>query len=123
MKPALFRFKYLIALLLAAGVFATLALAHNKLVKTEPADGAVLKTSPAHIEVSFAEKPDAALSKIALKGPAGAVALGPSRGVGKSLVADIRGALADGKYTVAWQTSGDDGHVSKGEFGFSVRAH
>jgi methionine-rich copper-binding protein CopC len=123
MKTDFFRFRYLLAVVLVAGAFATLALAHNKLMKTEPADGAVLKTSPAHVEMWFAEKPDPALSKISVKGPAGTVETGATRGTDKTLLADVKGTLADGKYTVNWQTSGDDGHVSKGEFGFSVQAH
>jgi methionine-rich copper-binding protein CopC len=123
MKPDLFRFRKLFAVVLVAGAFATLALAHNKLMKTEPAGGAVLKTSPAHVELWFAEKPDPAVSKIAVKGPAGAIELGATRSTDKSLVADVKGVLGDGQYTVSWQTSGDDGHVSKGEFGFRVQAH
>jgi methionine-rich copper-binding protein CopC len=118
-----FRFRNLLSVVIVAGAFATLALAHNKLMKTEPADGVMLKTAPAHIELWFAEKPDAALSKISLKGPNGAVETGATRGTDKSLISDVKSKLADGKYTVNWQTSGDDGHVSKGEFGFSVQAH
>jgi methionine-rich copper-binding protein CopC len=123
MKNDFFRFRNLLSGVLVAGAFATLALAHNKLIKTEPADGAMLKTAPAHIELWFAEKPDPALSKISLKGPNGAIETGATRGTDKSLISDVKSKLADGKYTVNWQTSGDDGHVSKGEFSFGVQAH
>jgi methionine-rich copper-binding protein CopC len=37
-------------------------------------------------------------------------------------VADFNGKLADGQYVVSWQTAGDDGHVSKGDFSFSVKS-
>lgn len=30
--------------------------------------------------------------------------------------------LADGRYTVAWRGIGDDGHVVRGDFGFTVAA-
>jgi methionine-rich copper-binding protein CopC len=90
-------------------------------MKTEPADGAALKASPAHVEMWFAEKPDPAVTKIAVKGPAGAIQTGtPHAGTDKSVVADIKGSLPAGKYSVDWQTAGDDGHLSKGAFSFSV---
>jgi methionine-rich copper-binding protein CopC len=90
-------------------------------MKTEPAAGAALKTSPAHVAMWFEEKPDPAVTKIAVKGPAGAVGIGsPYAGTEKSIVADFKGTLPVGQYSVSWQTAGDDGHVSKGDFGFSV---
>jgi methionine-rich copper-binding protein CopC len=100
---------------------AALAFAHNKLIKTEPASGATLKTSPAHVEIWFEEKPDPAVSKIDVKGPAGAVPMAaPQAGKDKSIVSDFKGTLPGGAYTVTWQTAGDDGHMSKGTFSFSV---
>jgi len=121
MKPTLFRLRNVFAAVMVAGVFATLALAHNKLMKTEPADGAALKSSPPRVEIWFAEKPDPAVSKIAVKGPAGAVETGsPHAGAEKSIVADFKGTLPAGHYGVSWQTAGDDGHLSKGAFSFSV---
>jgi methionine-rich copper-binding protein CopC len=122
MKPNLFRPRNVFAVGLVAATCAVLAFAHNKLMKTEPAAGAVLKTSPAHVEMWFEEKPDAAVTKIAVKGPAGAVDMAPVHaGSGNAVVADIKGKLADGRYTVSWQTAGDDGHMSKGDFGFSLQ--
>jgi methionine-rich copper-binding protein CopC len=35
--------------------------------------------------------------------------------------ATVDGATPDGTYTVSWQTAGDDGHVQKGDYTFSVR--
>lgn len=121
MKPNFFRLRHAFAVVLFAGAFATLALAHNKLMKTDPVAGAALKTSPARVEMWFAEKPDLTVSKIAVKGPSGAVETGPIHSSGQTAIAaDFKGALADGQYTVSWQTAGDDGHVSKGDFSFSV---
>jgi methionine-rich copper-binding protein CopC len=40
----------------------------------------------------------------------------------KSLVADFKGKLSNGQYVVNWQTAGDDGHVSKGQFSFTVKS-
>ena len=121
MNRNFFRFRNVVAAVLVAGALATLAFAHNKLMKSVPAAGASLKTSPAHVEMWFDEKPDPAVTKIAVKGPAGAVGIGsPHAGSDKSIVADFKGTLPAGQYSVSWQTAGDDGHMSKGDFGFSV---
>ncbi|MGA3236308.1 MAG: copper resistance protein CopC [Bryobacteraceae bacterium] len=123
MKPDFFRRRSVFAVVLLAGAFATLALAHNKLLKSAPAAGAALNASPARVEMWFAEKPDLTVSKIAVKGPAGAVETGPAHANAEtSIVADFKGKLADGRYIVSWQTAGDDGHMSKGEFSFSVKS-
>ena len=122
MKRNFFRFRNVLAAILVAGAFVTLALAHNKLMKTAPAAGEALKTSPAHVEMWFAEKPDLTVSKIAVKGPRGAVETGPIHANAEtSIVADFKGKLADGQYVVSWQTAGDDGHMSKGDINFSVK--
>jgi len=123
LKLDFFRLRNVFAVFLLAGAFATLALAHNKLLKSAPAAGAALNTSPARVEMWFAEKPDLTVSKIAVKGPAGAVKTGTPHGNAEtSIVADFNGKLADGQYVVSWQTAGDDGHVSKGDFSFSVKS-
>jgi len=110
-------------LLLAAGPFANLALAHNQLLKTDPAAHAALKVSPARIQFWFGEKPDLKITKIAVKGPAGAVDVGPAHVVSEKVIAtDFKGKLAPGEYSVSWQTAGDDGHISKGVFSFTVAA-
>jgi methionine-rich copper-binding protein CopC len=123
MKPDFFRRRSVFAVVLLAGAFATLALAHNKLLKSAPAAGAALNASPARVEMWFAEKPDLTVSKIAVKGPAGAVETGPAHANAEtSIVADFKGKLADGRYIVSWQTAGDDGHMSKGDFSFSLKS-
>jgi methionine-rich copper-binding protein CopC len=38
------------------------------------------------------------------------------------LTAGVTGTIADGTYTVAWQAAGDDGHLVKGTFTFTVKA-
>jgi methionine-rich copper-binding protein CopC len=97
--------------------------AHAKLEKSEPAAGASLTQAPKQIQLWFNEKLDAAVSKIEVSGPSGKVELGPARAIGdKSLTAAIGAKLADGAYTVSWQTAGDDGHVAKGTYKFSVKA-
>jgi methionine-rich copper-binding protein CopC len=40
---------------------------------------------------------------------------------GKSISAGVAGTLQDGAYTAAWQSAGDDGHVQKGDFKFTLK--
>jgi methionine-rich copper-binding protein CopC len=115
----------MLSVILVTVAFSVLAQAHAKLEKTVPADKSALTAAPTSLQLFFSEKPDAAVSKIELKGPSGMVKLGPAHIMGgKTLMAPITDPIGDGSYIVNWQTSGDDGHVQKGEFTFSLkRAH
>ena len=96
--------------------------AHTKLEKSEPAAGATV-AAPKQIQLWFNEKIDVAVSKIALTSPTGTVELSTPHSMGeKTLMAAVTGKIAGGTYTVAWQTAGDDGHVVKGDYTFSVSA-
>ena len=107
---------------LATVVVAGVAQAHTKLQKSEPADGATLTAAPTSVQLFFNEKPDPKVSKVTLVGPAGNVELGPAHSMAeKDLMAAVKGALGNGKYTVNWQTAGKDGHVLKGSFSFTVQ--
>ena len=104
-------------------VLGVVVIAHAKLQKSEPAAGAALTQAPKQIQLWFNEKLDVAVSKIDVRGPSGKVELGPARAMGdKSLLAAIGSKLADGAYTVSWQAAGDDGHMAKGDFTFTVKA-
>ncbi|HWW86736.1 MAG TPA: copper resistance CopC family protein [Vicinamibacterales bacterium] len=122
MKVTTSRFSYLLAFGLAVVALTALVQAHTKLEKSEPRAGAVVTAAPGQIQLWFNEKLDAAVSKIDLTSPSGKVDLGPAHAMAdKSLMAAITGKLGDGTYTVGWQTAGDDGHVVKGDFTFTVK--
>jgi len=112
---------------LAAAVLAAMAIgvaveAHAKLLKTSPADKATVTKAPTTLQLWFNEAIDARLSKVELTGPAGKVALGVVHAMEpKQLMGPITGKMADGAYTVDWQTAGDDGHVQKGSFTFTLK--
>ena len=110
-------------LLLAAACIAVAATAwsHMKVGKTSPENGAMLDASPETIRVWYTQEPDVAVSKLTLEGPGGASELELKAPGEKSLSAAVSG-LGDGSYTVKWQTAGDDGHIQKGEFSFTIRA-
>ena len=98
------------------------ATAHLAATKTMPDADAVVAESPEQIRVWFTQDPDPAVSQLAMDGPAGEVELGDTTVANeKSLMAMVPRALAPGGYTVSWRTAGDDGHVRRGDFAFTVR--
>lgn len=110
-----------VVLLLVVGVLTLMA--HMRVQKTMPEDGAVLSGAPSRIQVWYTQSPDPAISQLLLEGADGAVALDETAiGEDKSLMATLPTALAGGVYTVKWRTAGDDGHTQRGDFSFTVRA-
>jgi len=106
------------AAVVAVGVSAD---AHAKLKKSEPAEGASV-ASPKNVQLWFSETLDPKLSKIAVSGGSGVIKMGPVHATSPtSIVADVAGPLSSGPYSVAWQTAGDDGHVVKGKYSFTVK--
>lgn len=114
-----------VAVVLALLASATPLYAHLKLVAASPSAGADLSRSPDEIRLHFSQRVEVAFSSISLVGPSGPVEVG---GVGRPpgadsvLVAAIPTALEAGRYTIAWRTSGADGHPIRGELSFDVRA-
>jgi copper transport protein len=98
--------------------------AHALRVDSAPEAGAVLKTSPTVVTVTFGEAPDPHLSSLKVldssgrnraDGPTGAVA-------GRPLALQVPlGHLGTGVYSVVWTTvSSVDGHLASGVFAFGV---
>ena len=111
----------LVAALVIALAAAGAVSAHMAYSKSMPAKDAKLNTSPDHLQVWFTQDPEPALSQISLEGPDGEVSLGKTTvGDEKSLVAEVPATLAPGSYTVKWRSAGDDGHVLRGDFAFSI---
>ena len=110
-----------VVLLLVVG--AVTLMAHMRVQKTMPEDGAVLSGAPSRVQVWYTQAPDPAISELLLEGADGAVALDETAiGDDKSLMAVLPTSLAGGIYTVKWRTAGDDGHTQRGDFSFTVRA-
>jgi len=76
------------------------------------------------IRLWFSERPESSLTVVSLKDANGkAVALtAPQNDRDNPLMIAVRVSqpLPDGRYTVAWQTAGSDGHPSHGAFSFVV---
>jgi methionine-rich copper-binding protein CopC len=115
-------FTVVLALTLAAS--AVTVFAHMKAAKTEPAADATLTAPPTKVQVWFTQAPDPKVSKLALTGPGGPVTLKDFKVVAadKSIVAIVDGAPGQGRFTASWQAAGNDGHIQKGQFSFSVKA-
>jgi methionine-rich copper-binding protein CopC len=100
----------------------TTVFAHMKASKFEPAAGSTVTTSPPRVQVWFTQAPDPKVSRLDVSGSAGAVKLQAFRVTAeKSIIATVEGTLANGRYIARWQAAGDDGHIQKGEFAFTVQ--
>jgi methionine-rich copper-binding protein CopC len=96
---------------------------HLRLVRSSPAADSTV-TSPAAVQLWFTESPELAVTSVRMTGPGGrAVRVGrPRAGRDHSVVANVTGHLAVGRYTIAWRTMSHDGHPMRGTIPFTVRA-
>ncbi|MBV9880906.1 MAG: copper resistance protein CopC/CopD [Gemmatirosa sp.] len=98
--------------------------AHGHLKSAAPAPGARLAAVPRELRLTFTEAPALAFTRVELRDAAGAEVALDSLAVPadapRAVVAAIRGTLAAGGYTVAWQMAGDDGHVTRGRYAFTI---
>ena len=100
-----------------------LLLAHGALKRSDPAANATLDAVPTTIRLTFTEPAELAVGRIELTGPDGrSVALSTVRHGDSAtvMIADILAALQAGRYTVAWQVAGRDGHPVRGTFAFTI---
>ena len=121
------------ALILAAGLLtgvaatATAAVAafHFALDRSEPAADASVP-SPEEVRLWFTQVAQPGSVAVRLVSPGGdAVQISdpiPSEDDGRVYHVDVASKLSAGAYTVSWRGIGDDGHVVRGDFRFSVAA-
>lgn len=105
------------ALLLLA---ATPAFAHAHLIKSQPAEGAKIK-SPAHIVLSFSEALEPAFSGALLMDKEGRNLSGEPVKIDGRLITLSPGHLEPGEYIVSWHSVGHDTHRLEGRIHFTVR--
>jgi methionine-rich copper-binding protein CopC len=108
---------------IVAGITASAAQAHGKIVASEPKAGGELQAGPKEIRLRFNEALESAFSKIALvDAREAAIALSGitvDKNDPKVIFAQVP-ALKPGQYRVRWTAMTHDGHKTKGEFGFKV---
>jgi copper transport protein len=116
------------ALLLACCVlliFPGTSFAHAVLIRSDPAQGAVLHVPPGQVSLWFSEAVDPQLSTAQVVTTADQQA-GPqqakvSQSDSSEIVVTLSSHLTPGVYAVLWRTvSTDDGHVESGSFSFTV---
>jgi copper resistance protein C len=107
-----------VALLCLAGVAP--ARAHDVLIDTDPADGAVLATAPTQVKLTFAQQALRIGTRLRVTGPGGAVVSGrPVQVVGSYVTQPLDPGLTPGGYTVVWRVTSADGHPVSGTFTFT----
>ena len=102
--------------LLVAGSGA--AAAHDQLLSTSPADGAVLATAPASIELVFSKPPIALGAAMVVTGPQGDL-LGQLQLADATASQSLPPGLPAGDYVVRWRVTSADGHPISGASTFS----
>jgi len=99
------------------------ARAHAYLVRTSPADGAVLVAAPRSVRLAFSDSIRPADGNAVVLNGGGSVLEGPARvepGLSRVLVLPLLGGLGNGDYTVRWRVLSDDGHTLEGLLAFGV---
>jgi copper resistance protein C len=96
--------------------------AHLDVVKTMPADRSTVADAPSRVQIWFSQQPSSRVSRLDMKGPGGDVPLGgiEINREDRSIAAPVGRTLAPGSYEVSWRTAGDDGHVMRGTFTFTL---
>jgi copper transport protein len=99
------------------------AAAHATLIRTVPADGAVLANAPRVVRVEFDDSVRVNDGNAAVSNTTSASILG-GRPVahGRELVIPLRRGVANGDYSVRWSIVSDDGHPEQGVVAFAVGA-
>jgi methionine-rich copper-binding protein CopC len=96
------------------------ALAHAHLLKSEPADGAKVR-SPAHVTLHFSEALEPAFSGALLLDKDGRNVSGAPVKIDGPLLVMTPGTLPAGVYKVSWHSVGHDTHRLDGSFRFTVK--
>ncbi len=109
------------AVAVASLAFPALASAHATLLRTIPADGAVLDHAPNSVRVIFDDTVRVAGGNTVVdNGSRASVLEGKAVARGHVVTLPLRTDLRDGDYTVRWSIVSDDGHREQGVLAFAV---
>lgn len=111
----------LAAALLVAAAPAGPAVAHNVLISSTPADGAVVPKTPAAVVLTFDEPAMAMGTQVLVSGPSGEVQQGRPRLVDNTVTQDLAAGAPAGAYTVTWRVTSIDGHPVSGTLAFRAQ--
>ncbi|GAB6937844.1 copper resistance CopC family protein [Isoptericola variabilis] len=128
MHPRPARRRRALAVLLAAVAVPVLGLAvaqpasaHDRLLSSDPADGASVDEAPAQITLVFSADVLAAGAQVAVTTPDGTVPADVTVD-GDEAVAALPADLPGGDWDVAWRVVSSDGHPIEGDLSFTVAA-
>lgn len=116
------------ALLLAAAAVAIVlgtgapASAHASLIRSDPAQGAVVDTAPDTVRFTFTESVAAVPEGIRVLDAEGAPVASSATAAGEELAVTIDEPVAEGTLVVLWRVVSADGHPVSGSLTFSVGA-
>jgi methionine-rich copper-binding protein CopC len=102
------------------GTGAEIAFAHTRLISSEPAAGAALKTTPARVVLKFSASPEKGFSELqwAKDGEENWHRLDVVQ-QSRQLEAALP-VLAPGRYKIRWSVLSRDGHRQRGALQFSI---
>ncbi len=111
----------ILAVVLLALVVPASAWAHATLVRTIPANGAVVAKAPTEIRVVFDDRVRTGPGIAAIRNSGGSVLDGRPSIVGeRTLVIPLQRGLANGAYSARWSIVSDDGHLETGVIAFAI---
>lgn len=113
-----------VVLIVAAAVLglASPADAHASLVRTDPAEGAVLTAAPEQIRFTFSETVAAVPDSVQVFDAAGEAIEATATARGAQLEATLDEEVGEGTLVVVWRVLSEDGHPVSGSLSFSVGA-
>jgi methionine-rich copper-binding protein CopC len=100
------------------------AAAHAVVVTSEPVAGAALAAAPGQVTIRFNSRLDHARSRLLLIGADNAQTTLPIAEGGDPVVlaAPLPAGLAPGEWRLRWQVLAIDGHITRGDIPFTLKA-
>ncbi|WP_018158020.1 copper resistance CopC family protein [Demetria terragena] len=96
------------------------AAAHDRLLSSDPADGATV-SAPKNLTLTYSAEILPTGSRVEVKGPDGSPASSGEPKADGAKVVQALDASSPGKYAVTWRVTSSDGHPISGTLSFTVR--
>lgn len=108
--------------LTAATIFAAPAVAHDGVVESNPAASSTVEQLPGKISLTFSGVPQDGFNNIALTKDGNLITRGKPTQDGKTLSIDVpeQKDAEPGEYTIGYQITSSDGHVTRGSVKFTL---
>ncbi len=115
----------IVCLLLSQSAFVS-AFKHVHLLRSEPAADSTLHAAPTEIRFWFSAPVQVPVMTVRMTDstnhPVETAKVRLGTGANAPVIADIKGRVVPGRYTVSWRTMSRDGHVVSGHFHFTLAA-